>query len=81
MSTKTGRLTSVVVKDMGDVNATFDGQTMQVRQWFVDGAKHQVVWIDRRGVIVAFETQENGHAITFVLKSETAESAATATAR
>lgn len=81
MSTRTGRLTSVVVKDLGDVTATFDGRAMRVRQWFVDGAKHQVVWIDGRGVIVAFETQDNGHPITFVLTSETAGSAATATPR
>ena len=78
MSTKTGRLTSVVVKDTGDVTATFDGRTMNVQQWFVDGAKHQVIWIDRRGVIVAFQTQEDGHTINFVLKSEGLEGGATA---
>lgn len=69
MSTKTGRLTSVIVKDMGDVNATFDGRTIRVHQWDVDGSKHEVVWIDDGGVIVAFQTQENGHTVDFVLKN------------
>lgn len=44
---------------------------MHVHQWFVDGEKHQVVWIDGRGVIVAFQTQENGQTINFVLKNDT----------
>lgn len=70
MSTRTGLLTSVVVKNTGYVNATFDGRTMRVDQWFIDGVKHQVVWIDGRGVIVAFQTEENGHTINFVLKNE-----------
>ena len=69
MSTRTGRLTRVVVRDTGDVTATFDGHAMRVRQWFVDGAKHQIVWVDGRGSIVAFQTPEDGHTITFVLKN------------
>lgn len=77
MSTKTGRLTSDVVKDVGEVQTTLDGRTMRVHQWSVDDVKHQVVWIDGRGVIVAFQTEENGHTINFVLKSE-AENEATA---
>ena len=72
MSTRTGRLTKVVVRDTGEVTATFDGRAMRVQQWFVDGAKHQIVWIDRRGVIVAFQTPQNGHTVTFVLKNRQA---------
>jgi hypothetical protein len=71
MSTKTGKLTPVVVKDTGEVMATFDGRSMRVHQWFVDDDKHQVVWIDGRGVVVAFQTEEQGAAINFVLKNET----------
>jgi len=78
MSTKTGRLNPVVVKDTGDVNVTLDGRPRRLRQWFIDGEKHQVVWIDGRGVIAAFQTQENGQTINFVLKSDTAEDEATA---
>ncbi|HXR85408.1 MAG TPA: DUF6134 family protein [Stellaceae bacterium] len=71
MSTKTGKLTPVVVKDTGEVTATFDGRAMRVHQWFIEDDKHQVVWIDGRGVVVAFQTEEQGAAINFVLKNET----------
>lgn len=72
MSTKTGRVNRVVVTDTGEVTATFDGRSMRVHQWFVDGEKHQVVWIDGRGLVVAFQTQENGSTINFVLKDQIA---------
>lgn len=72
MSTKTGKVSPVVVKDTGEVTMTFDGKQMRVHQWFVDDDKHQVVWIDDRGVVVAFQTQEQGSPINFVLKTETA---------
>lgn len=72
MSTKTGKLSPVVVKDTGEVIATFDGRQMRVHQWFVDDDKHQVVWIDERGVVIAFQTEEQGAAINFVLKNDTA---------
>jgi hypothetical protein len=72
MSSKTGKITPVVVKDTGEVMVTFDGRQIRVHQWFVDDDKHQVVWIDERGVVVAFQTVEQGAAINFVLKNEAA---------
>jgi len=72
MSTKTGRVDKAIVTDTGEVTATFDGRPTRVHQWFVDSDKHQVVWIDRRGVVVAFQTQENGSPINFVLKDQIA---------
>ena len=78
MSTKTGRLHSAVVKDTGDVSVTLDGHSMRVHQWFVDDEKHQIVWIDGRGVIVGFETQERGRTVDFVLKNDTTEDGAIA---
>jgi hypothetical protein len=72
MSTKTGKITPVVVKDTGEVMATFDGRQMRVRQWFIEDDKHQVVWIDERGIVVAFQTEEEGAAINFVLKDDSA---------
>jgi uncharacterized protein DUF6134 len=72
MSTKTGRVVPVVVTDTGEVTANFHGRSMRVHQWFVDGDKHQVVWIDGSGVVVAFQTQENGSTINFVLKNQIA---------
>lgn len=79
MSTKTGRLHSAVVKDTGEVNMTFDGRATRVHQWFIDDDKHQIVWIDARGIIVAFQAQEQGHTVNFVLKSEAAEDGPIAT--
>lgn len=79
MSTKTGKLSPVVVKDTGEVIVTFDGRQMRVHQWFVDDDKHQVVWIDERGVVVAFQTEEQGAAINFVLKNDTASTDASPT--
>lgn len=72
MSTKTGKVSPVVVKNTGVVDATFDGRTMRVHQWFIDDDKHQVVWIDDRGIIVAFQTEEQGAQINFVLTRDTA---------
>ncbi|HEY1506444.1 MAG TPA: DUF6134 family protein [Stellaceae bacterium] len=72
MSTKTGKLSPVVVKDTGEVMVTFDGRPMRVHQWFVDDEKHQVVWIDEQGVVVAFQTEEQGAPINFVLKNDSA---------
>jgi hypothetical protein len=75
MSSKTGKVLPVVVRDTGEVTMTFDGRPMRVHQWFVDDDKHQVVWIDDRGIIVAFQTQEEGAAINFVLTSDAAAAA------
>jgi hypothetical protein len=75
MSTKTGKITPVIVKDTGEVTMTFDGRAMQVHQWTIDDDKHQVVWIDDRGVVVAFQTPEQGAQINFVLKTEAASAA------
>ena len=72
MSTKTGRVSAVSVKDTGEMMVTLDGRTVRVHQWFVDDEKHQVVWIDDRGVVVAFQTQEDGKPINFVLTNQTA---------
>lgn len=72
MSTKTGKITPVVVKDTGEVTMTFDGRAQHVHQWFIDDDKHQVVWIDDRGTVVAFQTNEQGSPINFVLKTEAA---------
>lgn len=72
MSTKTGRVVPVVVKDTGLVTMTFDGHPIQVHQWFIDGDKHEVVWIDDRGVVVGFQTTEQDTAINFILRTQTA---------
>jgi hypothetical protein len=78
MSSKTGKVSPVIVKDTGEMTMTFDGQPMHVHQWFVDDDKHQVVWVDDRGVVVAFQTQEQGAAVNFVLRRATAAAQAPA---
>lgn len=70
MSTKTGRVMKVVVTDTGEASVTLDGQTMKLHQFFVDGEKHQVVWLDQNGIVAAFQTEEDGSPITFVLQHE-----------
>jgi hypothetical protein len=70
MSTKTGRVMKVVVTDTGETNVTFDGQAMRLHQYFVDGEKHQVVWLDQNGLVVAFQTEEQGSPIKFVLQRQ-----------
>jgi hypothetical protein len=78
MSTKTGRVMKVTVTDTGENSVTLDGQTMKLHQFFIDGEKHEVVWFDPRGVVVGFQTEENGSHVTFVLKRDQASAAAPA---
>lgn len=72
MSTKTGRVLAVTVTDTGENNVTFDGRTMKLHQFFIDGEKHQVVWLDENGVVAAFQTEEDGSRVTFVLQRPSA---------
>ncbi len=68
MSSKTGKVLPVTVKNTGETAVTFDGKTMKLHQFFVDSDKHQVVWVDDEGVVQAFQTEEQGTHINFVLK-------------
>jgi hypothetical protein len=76
MGTKTGKVVKVVVTDTGETNVTFDGQAMKLRQYFIDSDKHQVVWLTDSGVVAAFQTNEDGKPITFVLKRDSTAAAA-----
>jgi len=69
MATKTGRVIHVTVKDTGEVTMEFNGRSLRVRQWSIEGDGHQVVWIDARGVVVGFQSEEDGTPIKFVLTS------------
>jgi Domain of unknown function (DUF6134) len=70
MSTRTGKVTHVVVTDVGETNVTFDGKTLRLHEFFVDDDKHQVVWFDDRGIPAAFQAPENGAVISFVLMGQ-----------
>ncbi len=69
MSTRTGRIVHFVVTDRGWKHATFDGQTMWLHQYTIHSNKHQAVWLNAADTVVAFETEQHGHKIDFVLKS------------
>ena len=75
MSTKSGKVLPVKVTDTGDVNVTFDGKKMTAHQYFIDSDKHQIVWLDDKGTVVAFQTEENGSQVNFVLKNNATASA------
>jgi Domain of unknown function (DUF6134) len=68
MSSKTGKVIPVAVKNTGETSVTFDGRTMKLHQFFVDSDKHQIVWVDDEGIVQAFQTEEQGTRINFVLK-------------
>lgn len=76
MGTKTGKVEKIVITDTGETNVMLDGQSRQLHQYFIDSDKHQVVWLDDKGIVAGFQTEENGTRITFVLKSDDQKSAA-----
>lgn len=67
MSTKTGMLVSVRVSGGDLQSVAFDGQSMQLHQYDIVSDKHQIVWLDDRGLPVAFRTEQNGSLVDFVL--------------
>ncbi len=69
MSTKTGKIEDVHITG-GDLRpVTFDGKTRLLHQYFVEGRKRGVVWLDDHGVPVAFRVWEQGTPIELVLTS------------
>src|SRR5579864_1016027 len=70
LGTKTGKVMKVAVTDTGMVDLVFDGKPTHLHQYFIDSDKHQVVWLDDSGVVVGFETEEDGTHIRFVLKRD-----------
>lgn len=69
MSTKTGKIEPVQVIGGDEITATFDGQTRHVRRYMIEGRKRGVVWLDNRGVPIAFKVWERNTPIQFVLIS------------
>jgi hypothetical protein len=70
MSTKTGRLMRVRVTGGEEESVAFNGNTQRLHQYEIVDDKHQFVWLDDRGVTVAFRTEVNGSSVDFVLISE-----------
>lgn len=67
MSTKSGRLFKAHLDDVKDVVVTAAGKSERLRRFDVTTDKHQVVWLDDHDVPVAFQTEEDGTPIDFVL--------------
>ena len=70
MGTKTGKVEKVVVTDTGMVDLVFGGKPIRLHQYFIDSDKHQIVWLDDKGIVAGFQTEENGTRIRFVLKQD-----------
>ncbi|MGH7091491.1 MAG: hypothetical protein ACREFQ_21580, partial [Stellaceae bacterium] len=67
LSTDSGRVEKVSVTGGGFAPVTFDGKAMMLRRFDVTGTKHQVVWLDRNGVPVAFRTTHDGQPVDFIM--------------
>lgn len=67
MSTKSGRLFAVRVGRETTETVMVAGKPLRLRQFDIQGEKRQFVWLDDRGVPVAFRTEEGGNPIDFVL--------------
>jgi len=78
MGAKTGRVDNVKVSGGELVPATFDGKTFQLHRFEIDGTKRQFVWFDDNGVAVAFQTEEDGAPIDFILSRPPQATAAAA---
>jgi len=69
MSTKSGRIEDVRISGGDEMPVTLDGKTRLLRQYLIDGQKRGVVWLDDRGVPIAFKLWEDGTPIELVLTS------------
>jgi len=69
MSTKTGKVYDVRVTGGEETPVTLDGAVFHLHQYVIQGPHRDVVWLDDRGVPVAFRADDNGKPIDFVLES------------
>jgi len=67
MSTKTGHIEHVNVIGGQVQPVTFDGKEFQLHHYDVYGNKHDEVWLDDQGIVIAFRTEEDGSQINFIL--------------
>lgn len=69
MSTKSGKIEDVRISGGNKVPVTLDGKTEVLHQYLIDGRKRGMVWLDDRGVPIAFRIWEQGTPIELVLMS------------
>jgi len=67
MSTKTGKLFDVRLIADVEKSIMLDGVIETLHQYEVDGEQKQLIWLNDRGVTVAFRILESGVPIDFVL--------------
>jgi hypothetical protein len=67
MSPVTGHVERVSVSGGKLEDVTFDGKALQLHRYDVVGTKRQAVWLDDKGVAVAFRTEEDGSPVDFIL--------------
>jgi hypothetical protein len=67
MSPKSGHVEPVSISGGKLEDVTFDGKDFQLRRYDVIGTVHQAVWLDNKGVAVAFQTVEDGSPVNFIL--------------
>jgi hypothetical protein len=70
MSTRTGRFEPVQVTGGATERISVDGLEIPVRHYIIATDKQQDVWVDRRGIPIAFRSMENGTPIDFQLSRE-----------
>jgi Family of unknown function (DUF6134) len=71
MSTKTGKVYDVRVSGRTEDNVKFDGVPRQLFRYDIFTDKQQAVWVNERGVVIAFRAMENGTPVNFVLHEST----------
>lgn len=67
MSTVSGRLFPAQIRGTAETDVVLDGNARRLHQYEIDSDKREYVWLDGRGVPVAFRTTERGAAIDMVL--------------
>ena len=67
MSAKTGELFKVRVSGGAVAKAMLEGNAPPLRRYRVDSDTRQFLWLDDRGVPIAFRTEEGDTSIDFIL--------------
>lgn len=67
MSPKSGHVERVNISGGKLEDVKFDGKEFQLHRYDVVGTKRQAVWLDDKGVAVAFRTEEDGSPVDFIL--------------
>lgn len=67
MSTTSGHVERVNVSGGKLESVNLDGKEFRLHRYDVVGTKRQAVWLDDRGVAVAFRTEEDGSPVNFIL--------------